>query len=205
MTDVGELEGRVAAGARTAVAEHGWAGATLERVARAAGVSRMTLHRHGIGREEVLALLAAAYEADFRRAVETAAGGSGDGGVRLRRALGAVCDVSERHLPFLRGLDEAADTRLFHERADVVRSRRGYVDPVEALVRAGIGDGSLRPRPPAETATLLVNAVDRTYRHLRIAHRWSARRARNAVLDLILPGVETAAVTRAAGQPRHPP
>lgn len=203
MTDVGELEGRVAAGARAAVAEHGWAGATLERVARAAGVSRMTLHRHGIGREEVLALLAAAYEADSRLAVETAAGGPGNGSVRLRRALGAVCVVSERHLSFLRGLDEEADTRLFHERAGVVRSRRGYVDPVEALVRAGVEDGSLRSRRPAETATLLVNAVDRTYRHLRIAHRWSARRARDAVLDLILPGVEAAGVSREAERPRR--
>jgi hypothetical protein len=39
------------------------------------------------------------------------------------------------------------------------------------------------------TATLLVNAVDRTYRHLRIAHDWSAERARDAVTELVLSDV----------------
>jgi AcrR family transcriptional regulator len=204
MPGVEELESRVAAGARAAVAEHGWSGATLERIARAAGVSRMTLHRHGLGRDEVLALLAGAYEDDFRAAVEAAAAGPGSGAARLRRALGTVCDVSERHLSFLRGLDEATDTLLFHERDGVVRSRRGYVDPLEALVRAGVRDGSVRARRPAETATLLVNAVDRTYRHLRIAHGWSPRRARTAVLDLMLAGVEAGRVSP-AGRPTPRP
>lgn len=204
MAGVEELESRVAAGARAAVAEHGWPGATLERIARAAGVSRMTLHRHGIGRDEVLALLAAAYEDDFRVAVETAAAGPGDGAARLRRALATVCDVSERHLSFLRGLDEATDTLLFHERDGVVRSRRGYVDPLEALVRAGVRDGSVRAHRPAETATLLVNAVDRTYRHLRIAHGWAPRRARTAVLDLMLAGVGAGRVSP-AGRPTPRP
>lgn len=199
MAGAEELEGWVVAGARAVVAEHGWSGATLERIARAAGVSRMTLHRHGIGRDEVLALLAAAYEDDYRAAVETAAARSGSGAERLRRALGAVCDASERHLSFLRGLDEATDTLLFHERDRVVRSRRGYVDPLEALVRAGARDGTLRAGRPAETATLLVNAVDRTYRHLRIAHGWSPRRARTAVLDLILAGVEADSVSQGGG------
>lgn len=184
-----ELSERVVAGAFAAVVEHGWSGATLERIAAASGVSRMTLHRHGIGRDEVFALLAGSYEADFHATVIRAADAAGSGAERLRRALGAVCDVSERHLAFLRALDEETDTRLFHVRDGEVRSRGAYVDPVAALVRDGVGDGSLRPDAGGETATLLVNAVDRTYRHLRIAHAWSPRRAREAVLDLVLHGV----------------
>jgi AcrR family transcriptional regulator len=184
-----ELSERVVEGAFTAVAEHGWSGATLERIAAASGVSRMTLHRHGIGRDEVFALLAASYEADFHAAVTRAAAAPGSGAERLRRSLGAVCDVSERHLAFLRALDEETDTRLFHVRDGDVRSRGAYVDPVATVFRDGVADRSLRHDAAGEAATLLVNAVDRTYRHLRIAHAWSARRAREAVLDLVLRGV----------------
>jgi AcrR family transcriptional regulator len=183
------LHERVVEGAFAAVAEHGWRGATLERIASAAGVSRMTLHRHGIGRDEVFALLAAAYEDDFQAAVARASQPPGSGAERLRRALAAVCDVSERHLGFLRGLDEESDTRLFHVRGDEVRSRNAYVDPVAELLRLGVAEGTLRAAPGSEPATLLVNAVDRTYRHLRIAHAWTPRRAREAVLDLVLRGV----------------
>ncbi len=51
------FEIRVVEGARSAVERYGWQRATLERIAREAGVSRMTLHRHGLGREEIFALL----------------------------------------------------------------------------------------------------------------------------------------------------
>ncbi|MGL6278702.1 MAG: TetR/AcrR family transcriptional regulator [Gaiella sp.] len=190
MAERSDLRERVVAGAFTAVAEHGWAGATLERIAAASGVSRMTLHRHGLGREEVFVLLAAAYEDDFRAAVANAADVPGRGADRLRSALAAVCHVTERHLAFLRALDEETDTRLFHVRDAEVRSRRGYVDPVAAVVCDGIADGSLRAMAEKETATLLVNAVDRTYRHLRSAHGWSPRRTREAVLDVVLRGVQ---------------
>jgi hypothetical protein len=104
---------------------------------------------------------------------------------RLRRGLAAVCAATERHLAFLHGLDEAADTRLFHVGG---RSRSGYVSPIEDVLRAGIRDGSFRRVPVDETATLLVNAADRTYRHLRGAHAWSPARARRPI-DLLVRGL----------------
>lgn len=189
MTGGRGLDERVAAGAREAVAAHGWQGATLEQIARAAGLSRMTLHRHGYGREEVLALLAETYERDFRAALTAASARSGTGADRLAAVLAAVCEVTERHLGFLAGLDDATDTRLFHDAEGGTNSRHGFVDPVEAVVRDGVADGTLSVEDAAETATLLVNAVDRTYRHLRAAHAWPAGRARSAVLELVLGGV----------------
>ncbi len=180
---------RVAAGAQRAVAEHGWQGATLARIAEAAGFSRMTLHRRGLGRDEIFALLASEYERDFREMLGPALASEGTALERLHRALRAICDVTERHLPFLRGLDDEADTRLFHERERRVRSRPGYVDALERLLTEGISDGSIRKVPVAETATLLVNAADRTYRHLRIAHGWSPARSRTELLALLARGV----------------
>jgi AcrR family transcriptional regulator len=185
---VDSIQSRVIDGARRAVEHSGWQAATLERIAEEAGLSRMTLHRHGLGREEIFALLGEAYERDFRVAIAAACALPGSAAERLRSGLSAVCDTSERHLSFLRGLDEEADTRLFHERGV---SRAGYVSPIERVIRDGIRDGSFRSVPVRATATLLVNAADRTYRHMRAAHAWAPARARSAV-DLLVRGLSTA-------------
>jgi AcrR family transcriptional regulator len=182
-------EQRVVEGARRAIELHGWQGATLARIAEEARLSRMTLYRRGLGREEILALLVDAYERDFRESLEPAVAGRGTGLKRLRRALLSVCEVTERHLTFLRGLDEETDQRFFHERAAEVRSREAYVSPFERVLEEGMRDGSIRRVDVRETSTLLVNAVDRTYRHLRIAHGWPPARARRALLDLLARGV----------------
>ena len=184
---VDSIQARVIDGARRAVERFGWQAATLERIADEAGLSRMTLHRHGLGREEIFALLGEAYERDFRDAVAAACALPGTATERLQRGLSAVCAASERHLPFLRGLDEEADTRLFHEQGV---SRAGYVSPIERVIKDGIRDRSFRPVPVAPTATLLVNAADRTYRHMRTAHAWTPSRARAAV-DLLVRGLAT--------------
>jgi AcrR family transcriptional regulator len=179
------VEARVVRGAHRAVERFGWQRATLERIARESGVSRMTLHRHALGRSEIFALLGDAYEADMREAVARACTSELPAALRLRRGLAAVCAATERHLAFLHGLDEEADTRLFHVEG---RSRPGYVSQIEEIVRTGIRDGSFRRVPVAETATLLVNAADRTYRHLRGAHGWSPTEARRAI-DLLVRGL----------------
>jgi AcrR family transcriptional regulator len=185
-----DIEQRVAAGAREAIARHGWGGATLQRVADASGVSRMTLHRRGIGREEILAFLTQAYEEEFQAALWPAVTGTGSGLERLERALVAVCDVTEAHLSFLASIDEETDTRIFHEQRGGIRSRPAYVSAVERLIADGIQDRSIRAVDDvAEAATIAVNAVDRTYRHLRRAHGWPPARARKALLDLVLPGL----------------
>lgn len=193
-----DVTARVTAGAQRAIAANGWQGATLARIAEASGLSRMTLHRRGLGREEIFALLAGDYERDFRETLEPALAGEGTALERLHRALRAICDVTERHLPFLRGLDDEADTRLFHERERRVRSRPAYVVGLERLLSEGIRDGSIRDVPIAETATLLVNAADRTYRHLRTAHGWSPARSRTELLALLARGVAADGVPQAS-------
>jgi AcrR family transcriptional regulator len=185
MCEPNPMEVRVIEGAGRAIERYGWRGSTLERIAGESGLSRMTLHRHGLGRDEIFALLGRAYERDFRTAVADACSKPRQASERLRGGLRAVCDTSERHLGFLAGLDEEADTRLFH---DAGRSRSGFIAPIETVLRDGIADGSFRRVPIATTATLLVNAADRTYRHLRLAHRWTPARSRSAI-DLLVAGL----------------
>ena len=115
--------------------------------------------------------------------------GRGSGAERLEAMLVAVCKVTEDHLSFLAALDEESDRRFFHESDDEVRSREGYTNPIERLLADGIADGSIRHVEVEETATVLVNAVDRTYRHLRRAHDWDEQRSRKALIDLVLRGL----------------
>ena len=176
-------------GASRAIERYGWRAATLTQIAEEAGLSRMTLHRHGLGRPEIFGLLADAYERDFRDSLWPAVLSHGTGLERLRSALVAVCDVTERHLAFLAALDDEADSQLFHDSVDEVRSRDAYVSPLERLLEDGIADGSIRVLDVSVTATLVVNAVDRTYRHLRAAHGWGVERTREPLLDLVLRGL----------------
>jgi len=185
----GTTEQRVIEGARRAIATGGWQSTTLTRIAEEAGVSRMTLHRRGLGREEIFALLARDYENAFRSALWPCVTARGSGAERLEATLVAVCEVTEDHLSFLAALDEEADRRFFHERDDEVHSREGYIGPIERLLADGIADGSFRRCEIEETATVLVNAVDRTYRHLRRAHDWDPERSRAALIDLVLRGL----------------
>jgi hypothetical protein len=53
----------------------------------------------------------------------------------------------------------------------------------------GAADGSLADEDPEETATLLLNLVSWTYRHLRRGHGWEPERARDGVLRIALDGV----------------
>jgi AcrR family transcriptional regulator len=189
MAQVASTEQRVVDGARRAIATGGWQGATLTRIAEEAGMSRMTLHRRGLGREEIFALLARDYEDAFRAALWPFVTGRGTGAERLQATLVAVCEVTEDHLSFLAALDEETDKRFFHESVGEVRSRDGYINPIERLLADGIADGSIRTVDVEETATVLVNAVDRTYRHLRRAHDWDEERSRAALIDLVLRGL----------------
>jgi AcrR family transcriptional regulator len=177
------------AGAR-AIAKHGYAGATVERIAREAGLSRVTLHRRGVGKGDVLAALAERATAEYRAAMWPALTAAGTGRERLELALRALCDVAERNLELLLALQAASDALFHEEGGGEVLTRSVFTEPLERLLRDGAADGSLRaPDDPAETATVLFNLVGWTYLHLRTGHRWSARRAREATLDVALNGV----------------
>src|SRR3954469_25358584 len=91
-------ERRVIDGARRAIAAGGWQAATLTRIAEEAGVSRMTLHRRGLGRDEIFALLARDYENAFRSALWPRVTARGSGAERLEAPLLALCDVTQ-HTP----------------------------------------------------------------------------------------------------------
>jgi AcrR family transcriptional regulator len=176
-------------GARLAAGKYGWEGATLERIAAEAGVSRMTLHRKGATREAILEGLRGQFEAAYRDRLWPFLTASGDGRERLAGALGELCAISEDNLELLDALGRRAEL-IFHEPGDgSVDTRPPFTEAVARLLRDGALDSSLRSEAPDDDATVLVNLVGHTYRHLRLGHRWPAERARESVVRLALDGV----------------
>ena len=73
-----------------------WRELTVAEIAAAVGVSRMTLHRHGVGKDEVLVALAELLEREFRDAVLPVLAAGGTARDRLRGALASVCAIDEK-------------------------------------------------------------------------------------------------------------
>jgi AcrR family transcriptional regulator len=176
---------------REATRDRRWHDVRLEDIAVAAGVSRMTLHRQGVGKDAVLAGLAALLEAEHQRATLPALTAAGDAAGRLRLALVAACDVDERYLSLLDELGDRSRNAIFHEEGDgPVLTRASFTAALRRILEDGARDGTLDPGPDAEqTATLLFNAAGWTYRHMRVGHHWPPEQARTAVVDLLARGV----------------
>ena len=175
--------------ARHVLAQDGLAAATLERISAAAGVSRMTLHRHGVSKQQILGAMAAQLESDYREAIWPALVSKGSGQERLRRALELLCEVTEQQPALLEGLSGSARDAIYHESGPGALTRKAFVEPLERLLLDGAIDGSLGRADAQETATVLFNLVGHTYRHLRAGHGWSAERARDGVLRLVMEGL----------------
>ncbi len=171
--------------AEQAVDERGWAGATNEAIAEAAGVSRVTLYRRGITREELLAGAASSAAEEFREATLAPLTHSGNARERLELLLEALFDLADRHLALLAGLYDGP-TAIFHLGLDdtsaTALTRLEYTEPFARVLRDGLSDGSLSSDAPDEDAELIFNTAGWTYVHYRRSHGWSRRRARSAVL-----------------------
>lgn len=166
-----------------------WPEVTTDDLARAAGVSRMTLHRRGVSKQNVLERLGDALEAEHREAVLPALAHLGTGCERLELALHAVLDVDERYLALLDALSGQTGA-VFHEPGEgAVLTQPRFTEALRRILEDGVRDGSLRSDDPLESATLLFNAAGWTYRHMRTGHRWPAERARTSVVALLLDGV----------------
>ena len=179
--------------ARHVLAQDGLAAATLERISSAAGISRMTLHRRGVSKADILQAIAAELERDYREAMWPALVARGSGRARLELALDALCEVTERNLALLSALSAAARAAIYHDDPGDggagALTRDVFVEPLERLLLDGAADGTLRPLDATETATVVFNVIGHTYTHLRADHRWGPERARAGVIGLVLDGL----------------
>ena len=179
--------------ARRTFEAEGWSGATIERIAAEAGLSRVTLHRRGVTKDGLLEALVTRATEGYRKAMWPALTGRGSGAQRLQEALAALCDQCEQHMGVLLALRSKSDA-VFHEPGEHgSMTATVFTEPFDKLLAEGAGDGSLRETDTVEMATVLFNLVGWTYIHLRTDHRWSPERARVAILDPVLHGLLTKA------------
>jgi len=183
------IDDRLLAAGRRALRKHGYAGATVERIADEAGLTRVTLHRRGVSKDSLLAEFARRATEEYRQALWPAVMAPGTGRERLELALTALCHTAEENLDLLVALRAQTD-RIFHEDDEEPLTRSAYTEPLERLLRDGAADGSLRTDlNPSEYATVLFNLVGWTYIHLRTGHRWPPDRASTATLDIAVNGI----------------
>jgi AcrR family transcriptional regulator len=180
--------------AKRTFAAHGYHGATIERIAAEAGVSRVTLHRRGVTKDRLLADLVDQATADYRRAMWPSLTGGGTGLERLTVALGALCRSAEEHMALLIALRGQSDGIFHRDDHEEALTRSVFTEPLEKLLRDGIADGSIRKLDAMEHATVLFNVVGWTYIHLRTGHGWRPERARRATLDSALNGVRAVSI-----------
>lgn len=178
--------------ARRAFERHGYAGATIERIAAEAGLSRVTLHRRGVTKAGLLEQLSADATVRYRALMWPALTSAGTGAARLAHALEALCDSAEENMALLLALRAQSDAIFHREEEEEALTRTVFTEPLERLLRDGADDGSLRDVDPVQTATVLFNMVGWTYIHLRTGHGWNPERARRATLDPVLNGLVAA-------------
>ncbi|SDT72216.1 TetR/AcrR family transcriptional regulator [Jiangella sp. DSM 45060] len=165
-------------------------GASMADIAKEAGITRVTLYRRGETRAAILVALRDELAREERERLLPVLTGPGDARTRLTAAFEVFCAITDERADLMAGLDDPTLNAIYHDPGDDSLTRTEFTAPIVRLLRDGALDGSLRPcADPDETATVLYVQVCETYRHLRREHRWSAKRATDAVLDLALHGL----------------
>ena len=170
---------RLLAAAARVLSDAGWEGMTVEAVAEAAGLSRVTAWRLGATRESLMATLLSQLDQDYRDAMWPAIIGSGTARERLDRAIDALFDVIDKHLPLL-----LASDITFHRAST---SRLSFNEPFMRLFSDGALDGTIAVigADAEEASDLIFNTICWPYVHLRGRHEWTAERARPLITNLI--------------------
>lgn len=172
-----------------AISRWGLREVTLERIAAEAGLSRATMYRRGVTRDELVDALTVQAADTYQRAVLPALAQPGSARDRLAAALEALCRTADEHLELLGGLFLAGG-EVFHQPGPDAMVIDVFAEPFERLLRDGALDGTLRPLPPTLTATVLFNLVGWGYIHLRAAHQWQPEITARTIIDLLFAGLD---------------
>jgi AcrR family transcriptional regulator len=165
-----------------------WHELGIEDIARAAGLSRMTLHRRGIDKDLIGRAMVELMASEFQIAALLALTSSAPAPQRLELALRSFCEVSERFLGLMDDLGDGV-AQVFHERGedDEIRTHPWFTDALRRILEDGVRDGTLKDGQDVdEVATLLFNSVIWTYRHMRMGHLWTAEKASDRVVSLLV-------------------
>ncbi len=175
---------------RDALGDRTWHELSLDDLARAAGLTRMTFHRRGISRDMVRDGLVELLVSEYEAAALPALTSSADAPERMRLALESVCQVEEHYLGLIEGLGDHV-AAIYHDPGDgAVLTRGPFVAAIRRILQDGERERTLDPGEDLdESATLLFNATGWTYRHMRSGHHWPPDKARPMVVALLIDGI----------------
>lgn len=169
-------------------AERGFDGASMDDVARAAGITKASIYHHVSGKEELLERgLSRALDALEAILTESAAR-DGRALARLRHIVRRVAETTLRLLPELTVLVRVRGASRGER--DALERRRRFDRTVTALISEAQREGDIRPEVDARLTTRLVfgmsNAVVEWYGH---GSSFSRERVVNALLALVFDGI----------------
>ena len=156
-----EIPGPVIDAARRLAAGGRLRSASMEELAREAGVSRVTLYRRGATRAAIVAALRERLAQEEREALWPALAADGTARERLEAALALVCrhQRGERSSCWTRSAPSCSD-EIYHEPGDEALTRPEFTAPFRRLLLDGAVDGTLRAVDDVdEAATVLYNGV----------------------------------------------
>ncbi len=166
------------------LAEVGWDGLTLERVAEQAGKSRVTLWRNGVSRESLLDSLLMRLAEGYRDAMLPVLAAPGTIRERLERTMHALCDVVDAHAEVLAVSDD-----MFHRAAEISNIPMRFLDPFMRVIADARSAGLLAPGfKDFDLADVLFNGTAWPYLHFRLRHKWPAARAKKLLVSTLLDG-----------------
>jgi AcrR family transcriptional regulator len=128
--------------AEAELGDHGYHGARMVRIAKAAGVAHGTLYVYFTDKDDLLAALQLDVDAELRRVLSAMPGiERGEAGfVELRAWAESVCDVFQRHAAVLQALAEALnDDEQSPAGRAALRSLRATTGHMASRLRAACG------------------------------------------------------------------
>jgi len=182
------VDPRLVEATEAAIARWGLAGASLNRIADEADMSRATFYRRGVTREQLIAALTDRVVETFRATLSPALTSTGSAADRLRMALEALCATADEHSSLLAEIFLSPGGTL-DQYGPGTLGIEVFAEPFERLLRDGAVDGTLREVRPSITALMLLNAIGCGYPRLRTAQDWDPGAARESVIDLLLHGL----------------
>jgi AcrR family transcriptional regulator len=174
------------------IGEVGWDGLTLDRVAEHAGKSRVTLWRNGVTRESLLDGLLRQLADDYRDRMLPILVAPMTPRERFEKTMHGLCDVVDKHAHLLSVSDD-----MFHRAYAAGSVPLGFLDPFLQAIREARAAGELRGparssrNKDIELADIAFNTIAWPYLHFRVRHKWTAARARKALVATLLDGMLT--------------
>ncbi len=149
--------------AQDVISQRGIQGASLNRIAQAAGVAKGTIYLYFTNKDDLLCQVLEAWQGGLLQAIEEASSARGSPGERLKALVKAYLCFTEGHRDLLRICFIEGFSGAGKKPSGLLRKLRAmhsrYEDIVARIIREGIHGGEFRPVNDRAAAALLLKML----------------------------------------------